>query len=227
MTVTGHGPVQLVTVSREFGSGGSDLAEAIGRRLGWRVVDREVVARVAEELRVPEQEVEAHDEHVDGVAERVARYLSGSFPEVVFPVEERQRLKDWQVAHLAEAVVREAAAAPRVVVVGHGGMCLFSDRADALHVRVVAPTEHRVAEVVRRLATSEAEARREIRLRDAEREAFIRRRYGRVWDACDLFSVVVNSAAVGPEEGAAMVAALVDARSAGRDPAGPEVSPRG
>jgi cytidylate kinase len=200
---------RLITVAREFGSGGSDLARALGVRLGWAVLeDHEIVHRVAERLGAPERDVEASDEHVATLAERLGRSLAGVFPEVV-PTHEPSRVDADRVARTATTVLEEAAREPDVIVVGHGGMCLFRDRPDALHIRVVASQEHRVAEVVRRLGLSEDAAREEIQVRDEDRSAYIRRYFEASWDDPTLYHLVVNSGRVGPEPGAALVESLV------------------
>lgn len=202
--------VHLVTVAREFGSGGSDLAGALGRRLGWTVLhDRDVVRRVAARLGAPERDVEASDEHVATLAERLGASLAGAFPEVVLPPSAPSVDVD-RVADTAASVLLEAASDPDVIVVGHGGMCLFADRSDALHLRVVGSLDHRVAEVVRRLEMSEQAAREEIAARDVDRRGYIRRRYGSEWDDPTLYHLVINIERVGPDSGAAAVETLVE-----------------
>lgn len=204
--------VGVVTVSREFGSGGSDLAHALGRRLGWRVVDKQLVARMARELDVPEREVAARDEHVPGLAERVGAFLAGAFAEVTPPVVMPSYPDESEVARVADTILLEAARQPPVVLVGHGGMCLLADRDDVLHVRVVAPLEHRVREVCRRLEMDEGRAREEVRARDDDRAHYIRHRFDRAWDDPALYALVLNSAVVRPEDGARAIEALLAGR---------------
>lgn len=202
--------IRLITVSRQFGAGGSDLARAVGRLLGWRVVDKEVVTRVAAQLRVPVREAEAHDEHVPSLAERVGKLLAGSLPEVLMPPVPPSGLDETEVADLADTILREAAASPPVILVGHGGMCLFQEREDALHVRVEAPREYRIREVARRMEMELDRAREEVVTRDADREHYIRRRFGRPAADSSLYSLVVNSARVPPARAARAVRALLE-----------------
>src|SRR3954451_2473065 len=78
-----RGPMRAVTVSREYGSGGGEIAGRLAHRLGWRLVDHEVIAQVARELAIPETEVEARDENVEGRISRIMRSIrrsvSGAF----------------------------------------------------------------------------------------------------------------------------------------------------
>lgn len=201
-------PVRLVTLSREFGSGGSDLAQALGRRLGWRVVDKEVVRRVARTLQLPEEAVEARDEAAPRLGERLGELLAGAFPELVPPT--GMPVPDYEaVAELSEAILRDAAANPPVICVGHGGMCLFEGTPGALHVRVTAPRPYRVAQVMSRLGMSRGEAEEEVRVRDDARREHIRHRFDREITDPGLYAVVVNSERIPPEDGATLLAALI------------------
>ena len=66
--------MRAITISREYGSGGGEIAVRLAQRLGWQLVDHEVVVEVANALGVSEAEAEAHDEHVEGLASRLLRY---------------------------------------------------------------------------------------------------------------------------------------------------------
>lgn len=201
--------VEIVTVARQFGSGGSELARAIGARMWWPVLEEdEVVRRVASRLGAPEADVAATDEHVETLAERMGASLAGAFPEVVLPPD-RPTVDVERVAAAAFDVLRQAAAAPPIVMVGHGGMCLFAGRVDALHLRVVARREHRVASVARRLGISDEAADEEVRSRDADRAAWVSLHFDVEWDDPTLYSLTVNSERIGPDAGAALVETLL------------------
>ena len=80
-----HEPIRIITISRLFGAGGSSLADALGKRLGWKVLDRALVAEVARRLQRPEADVAAIDEQVLGPWERAAAFASAAFPEMPIP----------------------------------------------------------------------------------------------------------------------------------------------
>lgn len=206
---------RIITVSRQFGSGGSDLAGRLGELLGWRVIDRDVIHEVAARLGLPEAEVDAVDEQVAGLVERVGRYLADAFPEMLLPPPPLPAADEQTVMATAEAVLREAAAQGPAVMVGYAGQCLFADRTDALHLRVYAPLEHRVRAIVRRLGLSEAEARRLAQEKDRERRAYLHRFYGCDIDDPELYALQINTARVAPHAAAAMVHTLVRAGEAG------------
>src|SRR5690606_5108443 len=123
----------IITISRLFGAGGSSLAAALGERLGWRVLDRELVAEVARRLQRPEADVEAVDEHVMGPWERAALFASSAFPEM--PIPPLVSYLDDAVVSTVHAVLAEEGERGECVVVGHGAQCIFGDRGDAYHLR--------------------------------------------------------------------------------------------
>src|SRR5918911_4148374 len=136
-------PLQLITLSREYGAGGSELGVLLGEKLGWPVIDHELVRRLAARLSCDEGEVVAMDEHAPSFLERLAAVATVTAPE------SRVHSRPWAtdpdcVAAAAREVLLEAAQNLPLIVVGHGGNCLFKDRRDVLRVRVTAPREVRV-----------------------------------------------------------------------------------
>lgn len=203
------GAYRIITISREFGSGGSDLAGRLGELLGWRVVDREVIHEVAARLRLPEDEVDAVDEHAPGLVERVGRHLTDAFPEMLLPPPPLPTADARTVMATAEAVLREAAVEGPAVVVGYAGQCIFAERADALHLRVRAPLAHRVREIVRRLGIEAAAARRMALEKDRERRAYLHRFYGCDIEDPGLYALQVDTARIPARAAAAMVYGFV------------------
>src|ERR1043166_3384123 len=104
--------IQLVTISREFGAGGSELAAALGTRLGWPVLDHDIVHRVAEELRLDDDTVERLDEHWPSLLARIANVLIVPQPEMFTFVPASDVTSHDAIAEAARTVIEEAAASP-------------------------------------------------------------------------------------------------------------------
>src|SRR6059058_5851452 len=79
--------MRAVTISREYGSGGGEIAARLAKRLGWQLIDHEVVVRVAQRLHVSEEEVEEHDERVESLASRIFKSLRMVHPTMPVAVE--------------------------------------------------------------------------------------------------------------------------------------------
>lgn len=202
------GPLRLITISREMGSGGSDLAAELGRRLGWRVVDRELISEAAVRLKLPPDEVAAVDEHGCNAWQRATSFVADAFPEMLLPATQPWTEDISTVARVIAALMDQVISEEPAVIVGHASQVQFENRADALHVRVYAPKSYRVAEVRRRLGLSEAEAQDLVERSDRERRNYLFDLYGREWADPLLYHVMVNSAHVPTALGATMIAAI-------------------
>ena len=141
-------PIRLLTISREYGAGGSELGVLLGEKLVWPVIDHELVRRLAARLSCDEGDG-AMDEHAPSFLERLAAAATVTAPE------SRVHSSPWTtdpdcIAAAAREILLEAAENPPAIIVGHGGNCLFRRRPDVLRVRVVAPFDVRVQRVARR-----------------------------------------------------------------------------
>jgi cytidylate kinase len=209
--------IDVITVAREYGAGGSDLANAVGERLGWPVLDREMVGRMAARLGLDERTVATLDEHPPTLLARFAammQVLPGEAPVIVDPADV---MHPDAVADAAAAVVRDAVAQPPVVIVGHGAQCLLHDRARTLHLRLVAPAHSRAARLRARGAADPASVASDIRRMDEARSAYIRRYHASDWRDPMLYDLEINTGRVSIDEAAEMVVALVRSRGAGSD----------
>lgn len=205
-------PVRLVTVSREFGAGGSDFARVLGERMGWPVLDRDIVQRVATRMQLDAGTIERFDEHPPSLLARIATVLIIPQPDShSFPTPSDVPDHD-TIARATHHVIEEAAATLPLIVVGHGAQCIFSARPDALHVRVVAPIGARVRLVEARLHVDPASAAAMVRRADTDRQAYVQRYFHQDWRNDLLYDVQINTGRVTIEEAARIVEELVKGR---------------
>ncbi len=216
-------PMRLITISREFGAGGSDLARELGARLQWRVLDHDIVHRVAERLRFDDGTVEPFDEHPPSLLARIATVLSVplpgmyAFPTVDIPSHD-------VIAAATRRVIEEEARSLPLIVVGHGAQCIFEDRTDTLSVRLVAPLSARQARVAARQKISHSLAEDLVSRADEDRQAYIQRYFHRDWKDELLYDLQVNTGALDIHEAATMVARLVQRRTTGIYAAVPQLA---
>jgi CMP/dCMP kinase len=197
-------PVQLITISREYGAGGSELGVLLGKELGWPVLDHELVRELAMRLKCEEGEVRAMDEHAPSFLERLAAVA------VVTAPESRVHSTPWVtdpdcIAAAAREVLLEAAQRPPLIVVGHGGNCLFRDRPDVLRIRVTAPFDVRVQRVARRSGLTAQQAAAEVRRRDGDRQQYLQRYYQSDVNDASQYDLQINTATVPLERAAQLV----------------------
>jgi len=189
----------LITISREFGAGGSIVAERAAAALGWRVVDNDFVARVAERAGLPESTVALRDERAPGFREWLVRALSRAAPELIVPSNPAPpaELEEAELVRITESVVADLAVEGRVVLVGRAAPAVLGMKGDALHVRVVAPRADRVRAVMSRRGVDPAGAERLMDEMDSNRERYHREYYDRDWADPVHFHLVLNTGLLG------------------------------
>lgn len=208
-------PVDLITVSREFGAGGSELAAALGARLGWRVLDGEIADAVARRLGVELADIAARDEHPPGILERFGTVVLQTSPEFAPSADLLRTPEPDDIAEATRALLVEEAQSPPLIIVGHAAQALFQDRPDALHLRLVAPLAVRLRRICRRAGCTDEDATRLAHQMDGDRHGYIRRYYHRDWHDPLLYHLQLNTGAITIAEAERLVVALLEARRSG------------
>ena len=192
--------VRIITIGREYGSGGSDIAKVLGARLGWKLIDDSLVSEIAAAANSSPEAIAGCEESVDPWFHRITRALwhGGFLGSVARPEAEASDAEN--VARLWHRVIVEAAEIGNCVTVGRGGQCLLQKRRDAFHVFVYAPLAQKIERLKRRepRGTDLAAAARE---RDARRSAYIRHYFNHDWCNPHLYHVMLCSS-VGIERAA-------------------------
>ena len=205
----------VITVTRQFGAGGSEVARRVAALLGWTVIDNEFVSAVATQAGLPAETVAANEERVPSLMARLARALAVSSPEVFVPVAATGEAPDEAaLVAVTEHVVREAAAHGRVVIVGRGGQSILAKapHSEALHVYVTAPRDVRIAAVMERLGLPAQDAAHAADTTDADRDRYAHRFYGRRRDDPANYHLVVNTGLLGFDGAAATIVCAASQR---------------
>ena len=169
----------VITISRDFGSGGELLAGQVAQSLGYHLVDKVFVSAVLRQYGVAEFDVE-YEKHA-GFWEGITLEDSG-----------RREI----MVRTLNQVLRAVAVHGNVVILGRGGYAILSGLADVLHVRLQAPRDDRIAMVRARNHLSLVEAGALVKKQDAIRKAFIESFYHSTWDTVHAFDIAINTACV-------------------------------
>lgn len=205
--------IALITVSREFGAGGSDLARMLGERLGWPVLDHELVFRCAKRLNIDTAAVERMHECSPSLLARLSAALLVAPPEAP-GIDTSHLLRIDSIAEAAHESIREAAENPPLIVVGHGTQCLFANRRDALHVRLVAPLDVRITRLRDRYGWNAAVASAKARQMDEDRRRYVQRYFHTDLRDPMLYDVQINTGRMTVEEAVIAVECMVRGTSA-------------
>jgi cytidylate kinase len=187
--------MSAVTISREYGSGGGEIASRLARHLGWELIDHEIVERVAAEMGMTTKEAEARDEQAEGVfakAMNTVQYLDPTF--MAYAPSDAFLSDEETYRETLNRVVRAAYTRGHVVIVGRGGQVLLAEQRNVLHVRIIAPLEQRVAYVMQREGLDQEAAESRIRMKEHARGRFLETKYHRKADDAHLYDIVLNTA---------------------------------
>ena len=196
----------IVTVSRQYGSGGSEVAERVARDMGWTLYDNAVVDEVAARLRMTPSEVSAREERVPSLVERMASAMALGAPEVMPVVGDLAAVpSEERVVMMTRRVIEEAVQAGPAVLVGRGAQAMLAKRVDALHVYCYAPLEDLVRYAVEKLDVPIGEAQKRVMETNHQREAFVRRHWKREWRDVANYDLCVNTASLGVDGAAELV----------------------
>jgi cytidylate kinase len=212
-----------ITISRLFGSGGSEVAERVAGALGWSHLDNAIVEAVAHRLGVTVAEVEAREERVPSLVERLADAMALGSQEWLAPVPDvALPPSDERLLEVTRRVITEGAAQGPIVVVGRGAQALLAERRDALHVLCYAPRPALVARVRRRTGLGAAEAERMVEETNRQREQYVRKHFGRAWLEHENYHLSVNTEWLGIDGAASAIVAVARERFRAEPPPGEE-----
>lgn len=199
----------LITVTRQYGAGGSQVAELVARTLGWTVIDNEFVEEVARRAGLSSAEVAQREERAPGLLERLARTLAAASPELfitesaVSDVERDEKT----IVRMSERIIHEAAAIGRVVLVGRGAQAILALHPDALHIYLVASKPWRMKLAVDRLGVDPAKVEKELDETDRRRDQYTKTYYNRTRADPTNYDLVLNAERLGLEGAAELVVA--------------------
>ena len=196
----------IVTISRQYASGGSEVAERVARALGWHLYDNAVVDEVAVRLGISPAEVSAREERMPSLAERLASAISLSAPEMMPTVGDAALPpSEERIVEVTGRVMEEAVQAGPAVIVGRGAQCLLATRSDAIHVFCYAPLDALAAYAVTNLGVKLDEARRKVTEMNARSEEYVKRHWKRDWRDVANYHLCVNTAWLGLDGAAELV----------------------
>jgi cytidylate kinase len=184
---------RVVTIAREYGSGGADIAQLLADRLGWKLLDRCLVEKIAQAARVEPRVAQAYDERPDPWFDRLARaFWQGGGLRAALPGPGLDVFDANKVASLTQSLIEEAATMGNCVIVGRASQCILQGRSDTFHVFIYAPRAERLRRVRKRHA-SLAEAEETLDVRDRERAAYVRSFYNQDWTNRHLYHLMLCS----------------------------------
>jgi cytidylate kinase len=200
--------IRIITIEREFGSGGGAIAAKLAARLAWTLWDQLLTDEIARRMECSGREVAAREERTDPTYYRLFKaFLRGSF-EGNSNLQQFRLVDADHVREMAQKILLEVGDAGNAVIVGRGSALYLSNRDDAFHVFIYGSMSAKVQRLTA-AGRSESEALDLAQTVDRDRAAFIKRYFGLEWPSRPLFHLMINSS-IGDD---AAVETILDAAS--------------
>jgi cytidylate kinase len=190
--------MSIITISRTYCSGGSNVAARIADALGWSVLDNAVIDEVAARTGMSVSEVAAREERRPSLAERVASAMVMSTQEMMSPTVVAQLPpSEERMLEVTRTVIEEAAARDSVVIVGRGAQMMLGSRGDVFGVFCYASLEALTRRCMQRDNLDHAHAEKRVQHVNQDRAAWVKANWGREWRAVENYHLCVNTDALG------------------------------
>ena len=201
---------QILLIDREFGSGGTTIAQILAARLKWKLFDDELSREIARVANIPEELCRKREMRKDPFLHNLIHLIwRGSFDRNL-PSPDMAILDTDRLACIVEKVVTQAAENGPCIIVGRGAPYFLRERKDTLAVFLYASRELKYRRILKRLKNDEKEALELLDTQDEERRQFVKHYFGHEWPNRHLFHGMFNTG-IGDENTADAIVQLLDA----------------
>lgn len=189
----------VVTISRQFGSGGATIARLVAQKAGLQYVDQEIINEVARRLGIDVEQAARQDEQTAGMVGHLLEAVRASNPfnlgysTLLQPASVLTQSREQMYLQLTQKVILEAASEGNAVIVGRGSQFLLHGVPRTLHISIFSPLPQRIENIMQRFNLDRAQATRLVEQRDYEHQSYLRRHYGSDGRQSDLYHLLINT----------------------------------
>ncbi|MCK9517685.1 MAG: cytidylate kinase-like family protein [Dehalococcoidia bacterium] len=208
---------RVVTIARQVGTAGEEVASAVAKQLGFRVIDYQVIQAAAEEAGVsPETVSEA--EHTPSLMTRLLEALARnpSMPVAAWadplPLTTSPLFTSADYRKFVEDVIRDISEQGECVFVGHAAQVILGGRFDTLHVLVTGSPQYRSRRIMAGMGVDEKTALKTVERTDNERLDYFRRFYDTGWLSPWVYDLCINTDHINPQQAGEIIAATASLR---------------
>ena len=195
---------KIITISREFGSGGRTIGRLVAEKLGIPFYDKELVDHIALESGFAPHFIEEHGEHAPGQSIFSYAFAHQSVPGVLSGLSTADFL--WNVQ--CEVILQLAEKGP-CVIVGRNADYILKDREDCFHAFIHADIDFRADRIVRLYGEAEKSPQARLQEKDKRRKVNYQHYTGRSWGAADNYDISINTSTIGIEQAADIIIAAI------------------
>ena len=190
----GHSPINVITVEREYGSGGGEFAHQLALRLGWKRLDSELVSAAARAAGVTPELAAKFDERLDPWYYRYGKVFWHDSSYSMTGIGDDQVFDSERMLSLLKKEIERAAEKGNCVLVGRGAACALACHPGCFHIFVYATTKNKREWFINAFPKQAHQADQMIAAFDKRRAAVIRKFYSQEWCARGVYHMLLNSA---------------------------------
>jgi cytidylate kinase len=184
--------IKIITIEREYGCGGGEIAQLLAKHLGWKLWDELLTEEIARLAHCPKAVVEVREERADPLYYRLFKsFLRGSY-EGSINAPKLNLVDSETILKITKRVVEHAAERGNCVIVGRGSQHFLKNRPDTLRIFLYAPREDKVRRLLAR-GKNEEEAERLVDAVDRERAEFIQKYFSVEWPDRSIYHTMMNT----------------------------------
>ena len=197
---------KIITISREFGSGGRNIGRRVAEELGIPFYDKEIVEQISLESGFAPRFIEENGEHAPGLSRLAYAFAPQGVPGIMNGLSTADFLWNIQCG-----VILQLAEKGPCVIVGRNADYILKDREDVLHAYIHADKKFRADRIVRLYGESEKSPEARLAEKDKRRHVNYQHYTGRVWGTAQNYDICLNTGTVGVEACADIIVNLVKA----------------
>jgi len=182
----GRCKMPVITISRQLGSLGTEIAKLLCKNFHCKYLDKESLEEVFAGYGIPKENVERYDEKKPGIWD-------------IFKTDKARYL------HFLKSAIFEFSRKGNCIILGRGGQVVLKDLRGVLHVRIAASMESRVQRIMKRFECDERHAARIIEHNDSERAGFHKFFFDCNWEEISLYDLVINTTSLSSEAAARLI----------------------
>ena len=196
---------RIITISREFGSGGRTIARRVAEELGIPFYDEEIVDQISLESGFAPHFIHEMGEHAPGKTRLSYAFAPQGVPGIMNGLSTADFLWNIQCG-----VILQIADKGPCVIVGRNADYILKDRSDVMDVYIHAETDFKAERIVRLYGESEKSPEQRLADKDKRRRVNYEHYTGRTWGSAHNYDICLDSSAIGIEECANIIVKIVN-----------------
>jgi cytidylate kinase len=196
----------VITISRELGSLGDQIADLLCDELGYCRVDKAVLTHIAEEAGVDVEAILEKERAMTAKPRLISDQMTSLYGRAPTAFGKESNIDDQTYDRVVREAMERFAREGNAIIVGRGGQMVLCDWPNALHVQLYAPSPIRVQRLMERLGITQLDAERRIKSSDEQKRQYIRHvHHNANWKDLKHYHLAINTGYISPEVSAQII----------------------